>query len=754
MAALPGVTRASLNATAGKLTVEGVADLEAIRREGKKENYTIYPTGEGQQKPIQKARVFRVEGITCLDCAAKFEKNVAALPGVTGATLNTTAGKLTVEGEVDLEAIQREAKKENYTVIPLEEKEQVQPAQPKTNWELVRTVISAAALLAAYVVERAGGATSLFIPLYVTAMVAGGWGNARKAWYSLPRLDFNMSVLMTVAVIGALAIGEWGEGAVVAFLYSVSEMLESWTMGRVRRSIRDLMDIAPQVARIRRRTGEEVEIPVEEIRVGDVMIVRPGEKIAMDGRIIKGESALNEAAITGESVPVEKGLGAEVYAGTLNTHGSLEVEVTKLVQDTTIAKIVHLVEEAQAKRAPSQAFVDRFAAVYTPIVLALAAGIVLIPPLFLGYDWGPWIYRGLALLVVACPCALVVSTPVAIVSAIGNAAKNGVLIKGGVYLEQAGSLTAVAFDKTGTLTKGEPAVTDIIPLGDLIRGELLQIAANLEARSEHPLAVAIVRAAEAEGIELKPAEDFTALTGRGAKGTVNGQTVYIGNLRLFNELGMETGPVAARLRLLQEGGKTAMVVGTADKFLGIIAVADQVREGSANAIAALKRAGIRRTIMLTGDNEATARAIAGRVGVDEFRAELLPQDKVTVVQALLDQYGKVAMIGDGINDAPALATATVGIAMGGAGTDTALETADIALMADDLTKLPFTVRLSRAALSVIRQNIGFSLAIKAIAVIAVFPGWLTLWLAILADMGASILVTLNGMRLLRMRPEK
>lgn len=652
-----------------------------------------------------------------------------------------------------MEAIRREGRKENYAIFPARQDE-VKPARPMVNWELLRTVIAAGALLAAYIVERAGGAATLFISLYLIAIIAGVWGNARKAWYSLPRLDFNMSVLMTIAVIGAVAIGEWEEGAVVAFLYSVSEMLESWTMERVRRSIRALMDIAPRVARIRRQAGEEIEVPVEEIQVGDVMIVHPGEKIAMDGRIIKGESAVNEAAITGEAVPVEKGPGAEVYAGTLNTHGSLEVEVTKLVRDTTIARIIHLVEEAQARRAPSQAFVERFAAVYTPIVLALAAGIVLVPPLLLGYPWSPWIYRGLALLVVACPCALVVSTPVAIVSAIGNAARNGVLIKGGVYLEQAGALTAVAFDKTGTLTKGESTITDIIPLGRLTEEELLQIAASLETRSEHPLAQAVVKAAEARGLAIKPAEDFSALTGRGARGVVSGRTVYIGNLRLFTELGMETKAVAGRIRLLQEEGKTAIVVATAEDFLGIIAVADEVRETSATAIAALKRTGIRRTVMLTGDNEATARTIASRVGVDEFRAELLPQDKVKAVQELLQQYGKVAMVGDGINDAPALATATVGIAMGGAGTDTALETADIALMADDLTRLPFTIRLSRAALGVIRQNIGFSLAIKAMAVAAVFPGWLTLWLAILADMGASLLVTLNGMRLLRLHPEK
>jgi len=699
-----------------------------------------------------KTTVFRVEGITCMDCAAKFEKSVAALPGVTRASLNTVAGKLTVEGSADWEAIRLEGRKEHYTIFPAGE-ERVKPVKPEINWELARMVVSVAALLAACVAERAGAVAYPFVPLYVLAILTGGWGNIRKAIYSLPRFDFNMSVLMTAAIMGAMAIGEWREGAVVAFLYSVSEMLESWTMEKVRRSISGLMNIAPKVARVRRQ-AKELEVPVEDIEVGDVMIVRPGEKIAMDGRIVKGESAINESAITGESVPVEKAAGAEVYAGTLNTYGSMEVEVTKLVRDATIAKIINLVEEAQARRAPSQAFVDRFAAVYTPIVLALAVCVVLAPPLLLGYEWGPWIYRGLALMVVACPCALVVSTPVAIVSAIGNAAGKGVLIKGGIYLEQAGALTAVAFDKTGTLTKGEPAVTDVIPLDGQTEQELLRTAANLEVRSEHPLAAAVVRAAQARGLQVEPAEEFNALAGHGAHGTVNGQEVYIGNLRLFAGLGISTDVVAGQIHSLQGEGKTAMAVYNGRGFLGIIAVADAVREAGAAAIASLKRAGVRRTIMLTGDNETAARAIAARVGVDEFHAELLPQDKVKAVHTLLQEHGRIAMVGDGINDAPALAASTIGIAMGGAGTDTALETADIALMSDDLTKLPFTIRLSRAALGVIRQNIGLALAIKAIAVAAVFPGWLTLWLAILGDMGATLLVTLNGIRLLRINPDK
>ncbi len=685
---------------------------------------------------------------------------MAALPGVSRAVLNPTAGKITIEGEVTIEQVLQEAKKENYRIVP-EGAIQAQPGHSErhVDWELIRTIASGVALLVAFLVQRLHAPETLFLLLYLVAIVSGGWGNARKAWYALPKLDFNMSVLMTTAIIGAMAIGKWEEGATVAFLYSVSELLEAWSMEKARKSIRDLMDIAPKVARVRRPVGEfglpvEMEIPVDEVEIGDTLIIRPGEKIAMDGVIIKGESAINEAAITGESVPADKGPGAEVFAGTLNTNGSLEIEVTKRVEDTTIAKIIHLVEEAQTKRAPSQAFVDRFAAIYTPIVLTLAVFIIFLPPLVMGYPWGPWIYRGLALLVVSCPCALVVSTPVAIVSAISSAARNGVLIKGGIHLEQAGSLRAIAFDKTGTLTKGRPVVTDVIPFDGMTEASLIQVASNLEIRSEHPLAKAIVQAGEKQSISIQAAADVTALTGRGVRGVIEGETYYIGNIKLFDELGLQLDAVSQRVSSLQNEGKTAMIIGTGHRLLGIIAVADEIREVIPTVISQLKKAGIERTIMLTGDNAATARAVTAVAGIDEFHAELLPQDKVEAVQMLLDQHGKTAMVGDGINDAPALATATVGIAMGGAGTDTAMETADITLMADDLTKLPFTIRLSRAALRIIRQNIGFSLIVKVIAVLLVFPGWLTLWLAILADMGASVLVTLNGIRLLRIKANK
>ena len=672
------------------------------------------------------------------------------MPGVTRVTLNPAAGKLAVEGVVDPEAVRAAAGRHNYTIVPVEN-ENARAEGPQVNSVLVRALVSGAALAAAFAAERTAGNPGLFVPLYLSAILSGGWGYFRRAWCSLPRLEFNMGVLMTVAVLGAMAIGEWREGALLAFLFSVSEMLQSWSAERTRRSIRALMELAPRAARIRRPTGEEAILPVAEIRVGDVMIIRPGEKLAMDGRVINGRSAVDQAAVTGESVPADKGPGDEVYAGSLNTHGSLEVEVTRRVEDTAIARIIHLVEEAQARRAPAQAFVDRFAAVYTPAVMVLAAGVALGPPLVLGGDWGGWLYRGLALLVVACPCALVISTPVAIVCALGNAARNGVLIKGGVHLEEAGKVRAVAFDKTGTLTRGEPAVTDVVPLNGCSEEDLLRTAAALEARSEHPLSAAVVAAARSRGLEVAPADGFLALPGRGTRGMVGGEAVYIGNPALFKELGMSVAPVAGPVRALEAEGKTVILLGTRGRgFRGIIAVADTIRETSAGTVAALKRAGIR-TVMLTGDNQATARTIAARVGVDEFRARLLPEDKVEAVGLLRKRFGKVAMVGDGINDAPALAAANVGIAMGRAGTDTALETADIVLMADDLSKLPFTIRLSRAAVAVIRQNIGLALVIKLAAVLAVFPGWLTLWLAVLADMGASLLVTVNGMRLLRFR---
>jgi Zn2+/Cd2+-exporting ATPase len=579
--------------------------------------------------------------------------------------------------------------------------------------------------------------------LFAASIIIGGFPLFTTGLKNLLRLDFDMKTLMTIAIIGAAIIGEWSEGAVVVILFAISEVLESYSMEKARASIRSLMEMAPKEALVIRK-GKELLLKAEDIEVGDIMIVKPGQMLAMDGVIVEGSSSINQAAITGESVPVEKGVNDEVFAGTLNEEGFLKVNVTKIADDTTIAKIIHLVEEAQGEKAPSQRFVDKFAKYYTPVIIMIAILVAVIPPLFFTGDWSEWIYQGLAVLVVGCPCALVISTPVSIVTAIGNAARNGVLIKGGSFLEEAGAIKAIAFDKTGTLTKGVPAMTDFINLSG--EENLLSLVAALESKSQHPLATSIIRSAsDYQGIAV---EQFTSIIGRGIKGQINGTEYRVGNTKLFDSIPDE---ILKQITFLQNQGKTVMIIGMEQEIVGLIAVADEVRESSRKVIERLHQLGIKHTIMLTGDNQATARAISRQTGVKSFEAELLPANKLAFIKNLKDEYGGVAMVGDGVNDAPALASSTVGIAMGGAGTDTALETADIALMNDDLTKLPFTIKLSRKTLQIIKQNITLSLGIKLLALLLVVPGWLTLWIAIFADMGVTILVTLNALRLLRVK---
>ncbi|MGN8769877.1 heavy metal translocating P-type ATPase [Paenibacillus barengoltzii] len=705
--------------------------------------------------------VYRVEGFTCANCAGKFENNVKQIPGVRDAKVNFGASKITVYGDATIEELEKAGAFENLKVTPekpvraatVEVKKEVkEPFYKKYSTLLNATLLLVFGYLSQYVNSEENLITSL---LFAASIVMGGFSLFKVGFQNLLRFEFDMKTLMTVAIIGAAIIGEWAEGAIVVILFAISEALERFSMDRARQSIRSLMDIAPKEALVR-RNGQEMMIHVDDIAVGDIMIVKPGQKIAMDGVVVSGYSAVNQAAITGESVPVEKTVNDDVFAGTLNEEGLLEVKVTKLVDDTTIAKIIHLVEEAQGERAPSQAFVDKFAKYYTPIIMIVAALVAVIPPLFFDGSWAAWIYQGLSVLVVGCPCALVISTPISIVSAIGNAAKNGVLIKGGVYLEEMGALKAIAFDKTGTLTKGVPVVTDFkVFNNETNESELFSVITALEYRSQHPLASAIMRKAEEENISYSDVsvEDFSSITGKGIKGIVNGTTFYIGNPKLFKELPTVhfSSEQEQLVTTLQNQGKTAMVVGTDSAILAVIAVADEVRESSKDVIQKLHHLGIKKTIMLTGDNKGTATAVGGHVGVSDVQAELLPQEKLDFIKQLRSDYGNVAMVGDGVNDAPALAASTVGIAMGGAGTDTALETADVALMGDDLRKLPFAIKLSRNALSIIKQNITFALAIKLIALLLVIPGWLTLWIAILSDMGATLLVALNGLRLMRVK---
>lgn len=698
----------------------------------------------------QEMKAFRVQGFTCTNCAAIFENNVKELPGVEDAKVNFGASKVYVKGTATIEELEKAGAFENLKVR--DEKEQRVEREPFWKQkENIKVYISAILLVISWFLGEQYGEEHILPTLgYAASILIGGYSLFIKGLKNLFRLNFDMNTLMTIAILGAAVIGEWGEGATVVILFAISEALERYSMDKARQSIESLMDIAPKEALIR-RGNEEMMVQVEDIQVGDIMIVKPGQKLAMDGVVVKGTSTLNQAAITGESVPVTKTIDDEVFAGTLNEEGLLEVKVTKRVEDTTLSKIIHLVEEAQAERAPSQAFVDKFAKYYTPAIVILAFLIAVIPPLF-GGDWSEWIYQGLAVLVVGCPCALVVSTPVSIVTAIGNAAKNGVLIKGGIHLEEAGALQAIAFDKTGTLTKGVPAVTDIVTYGGN-ENELMTITAAIEKGSQHPLASAIIRKAEENGLNFNgvSVEEFQSITGKGVKAKVNNEMYYVGSPNLFEELhGNIESDKKRTITEMQTQGKTVMVLGTEKEILSLIAVADEMRESSKEVISRLNNMGIE-TVMLTGDNQRTAEAIGKQVGVSDIKADLLPEDKLNFIKELRGKHKSVAMVGDGVNDAPALAASTVGVAMGGAGTDTALETADIALMSDDLSKLPYTIKLSRKALVIIKQNITFSLAIKLLALVLVMPGWLTLWIAIFADMGATLLVTLNSLRLLKVK---
>jgi Cd2+/Zn2+-exporting ATPase len=585
--------------------------------------------------------------------------------------------------------------------------------------------------------------------LYGLGIACGVWFFLPKAWHALRRLRPDMNLLMVVAVAGAVAIGEWFEAATVAFLFALSLALESWSVGRARRAVAALLDLAPPTARLRHPDGREEVVPPGQAPTGAVFVVRPGERFPLDGRVARGESYVNQAPITGESAPAFKRPGDDVFAGTVNGDGALEIECTKPAGDTALAHIIRMVGEAQSRRAPSEQWVERFARVYTPAVMALALAVLVVPPLAFGGAWSDWFYRALVLLVIACPCALVISTPVSIVAALAAAAGNGVLIKGGAYVEAPARLKAVALDKTGTLTEGKPSVTELVPLNGHGGRELLERASALEARSDHPIAQAIVAHARRQGVAPAPADDFRIIPGKGASGRLGGESYWLGSHRYLEERGQETPEVYDRLGAMAAAGRTVVAVGNERHVCGLIALADTVRPGAKAAVAALRREGIDHLIMLTGDNRGTAEAIAREAGVDEVLAELLPEDKVHAVESLTARYGNVAMVGDGVNDAPAMGRATVGIAMGAVGSDAAIEAADVALMSDDLSKLPWLIRHARRALAVIRQNVFFSLAVKALFVALTFLGYASLWAAIAADTGASLLVIFNGLRLLR-----
>ncbi|HET9704716.1 MAG TPA: heavy metal translocating P-type ATPase [Vicinamibacterales bacterium] len=582
--------------------------------------------------------------------------------------------------------------------------------------------------------------------LLVAAAVVGAVFPADRAWRSLRRGALDINALMVVAVIGALLIGEYEEAAMVVTLFAAAQWLEAQSLDRARQAIARLLDLAPSEVLVRDDAGERL-VGIDRVDPGTLMIVRPGEKFALDGVVRNGSSDVNQAPITGESLPVEKAAGDEVFAGTINGHGALTVAVTRRRADTTLARIVHLVESAQAKRAPLQQFIDRFAAWYTPLIIVLAVLTVVVPVVILGLPFEVWLYRGLVLAVVACPCALVISTPVSIVSALAGAARQGVLVKGGIHLERMARVRVVAFDKTGTVTTGRLTLDVVEPLAGHSSDDVLSVAASLESQSEHPIAAAILALARERGLALRPPTDVRALPGLGVEGQLDGVQVVCGTPRLFASRGSLTGHAAAVAQRLAASGTSPVIVARNGEAMGVLGVNDRPKADAARVVNDLRAQGVSRVAMLTGDHEAAARATGSQVGMDDVRAAQMPEDKVSAVEELRHAHGAVAMVGDGVNDAPALAAADVGIVMGAMGSDAALETADIALMTDELPKVPYTIRLSHATLANIRANVALSIGLKLVFVILAVSGVATLWMAVLADTGASALVVANAVRL-------
>lgn len=761
---------------------------------------------DAMDRRTEPVRTFRITGMNCADCAKTIERGVSRLEGVTTCTVNFGAALLKVEGRASREAVVRRVRELGYDVEIENEKLKIEQSRfPRrflnsqssilnflgfllSRRDTTLAVIGALLILPGLIFHELlpflGVESTLFDITSIGALVIAGYSIARSAWRSVViNHQININALMTIAALGAIVIGAYTEAGLVMVLFAIGEALEGYTTERARRSIRSLMAIAPNEATLLtpntagRATQDESppdhhsssawrerRVPVSDLRIGDLILVKPGERIPMDGRVVNGVSLVNQAPITGESVPVEKQSGDDVFAGSINGEGALDIEVTRRAEDNTLSRIIRMVEEAQEHKAPAERFVDRFAQYYTPTVVAIAGLVAIVPPLVFGAPFMPaandqgWLYRALELLVVACPCALVISTPVAIISAITRSARDGVLIKGGAYLEALSAVQVVAFDKTGTLTEGTPSVIKVRSVGctNPATGncehcaDLLALAGAVERRSEHPLARAVNAAAEQSGLSAKyaAADSVRAMAGQGVVGTVNGREVVVASHGYFDQAVPHDAALCAEIHAAAALGQTPMLIGVDGKCMGYITAADTVREGSAQAIAELKALGIR-TVMLTGDNAVVARTIAAQIGVDEIRADLLPGDKLRYVQSAgSPPRSQIAMVGDGVNDAPALAAADVGIAMG-AGTAQAMETADVVLMGDDLRKLPSAIKLGRAAMNAIRANIAFTIGVKLIVLVLVLLGLGTMWLAVLADVGASLLVTLNGMRLLR-----
>ncbi|MUG93360.1 cadmium-translocating P-type ATPase [Scytonema sp. UIC 10036] len=762
---LPGVTEAEVKFATGRLRVyydPKLLNETAIAERVTALGYTVDVAEPPQLKTLQAL----LSGMDCPSCAKTIQTNLMQMTGIADASVNFASSKLIVSydpGQVEEKLIKARIQELGYTVKAIEESTPVttsaSPAKEKTQkqdliewrfWISSRQgqsiIFSGVGLLLGAIAQQLALPIWLARAFYGIGMVVAGYPIARAGWFALLSRQADMNLLMTISAIGAVILGDWFEGALVVFLFALGTTLQSFTFGRTRNAIRKLMNLTPPTATVK-RGNQELSVRVEEIEIGEVLTIRPGQRVALDGIVLSGHSAIDQSPITGESIPEDKAPGERVFAGTLNQTGYLEVEVTHRSSDTTVARIIHLVETAQGSRAPTQQWVDRFAAIYTPVVLLVAVGIALIPPLVFAQPFNVWIYRALVMLAIACPCALVISTPVSIVSAIGAATHQGILFKGGNALETAGRMNTLAFDKTGTLTQGKPVVQKVYDLDNIVAKHLLMIAASLEQQSEHPLAQAIVTEALAQGIELQSPHNFNALPGRGIWGQLEEQVYFVGNRRLFAELEISLSEKAeTRLASIESLGQTPVLVGTRLGVLGAIALADGVRLEASEALRLLKQVGLKHIVMLTGDRTAVAQQIAKEIGISEYRAELLPFDKLQEIYQLR-RSGVVGMVGDGINDAPALAAADVSFAVGGI--DIALETADVVLVGGDLRQLPDAVNLSRRTVSVIQQNVVLSLVTKGLFLPLGTFGFVGLAVAVLADMGTSLLVTANGMRLFR-----
>ncbi|MBC3364752.1 heavy metal translocating P-type ATPase [Pseudomonas sp. SWRI154] len=702
--------------------------------------------------PTDSARLssFRIEAMDCPTEQTLIQNKLGKLEGVQQLQFNLINRVLGVTHDLPsdapiIKAIGSLGMQAEPFTAGQEESTNNLPAPAKPWWPLALSGVTA---LGAEVIHFTNAAPNWVVALVALASIlSGGLGTYKKGWVALKNLNLNINALMSIAVTGAVLIGQWPEAAMVMFLFTVAELIEAKSLDRARNAISGLMQMAPEQATVQQADGTWQVQAVKAIALGARVRVRPGERVGLDGDVVAGRSTIDQAPITGESLPVDKTVGDKVFAGTINQAGELEYTVTAVADQSTLARIIHAVEQAQGSRAPTQRFVDRFSTIYTPAVFVLALAVAVIAPLFMGALWFDWIYRALVLLVVACPCALVISTPVTIVSGLAAAARKGILIKGGVYLENGHKLDYVALDKTGTITHGKPVQTDYVPLDPTVENTARALAASLAARSDHPVSRAIADAAVDNQRAQHAVDNFAALAGRGVRGDIDGRTYHLGNHRLVEDLGLCSPELEEKLFALEKQGKSVVLLLDGTGPLALFAVADTVKDSSREAIRQLHGLGIK-TLMLTGDNAHTAEAIAEQVGIDRARGDLLPEDKLKAIEELYAQGHRVGMVGDGINDAPALARSEIGFAMAAAGTDTAIETADVALMDDDLRKIPAFIRLSRQTSSILKQNIALALVIKAIFLGVTFAGFATMWMAVFADMGVSLLVVFNGLRLL------